>query len=187
MKLASLSNPSLESQLVHDFAAHANVAGSPSLGHHNTSTTSFGAAIGQAQGSAPTSPYGHPKGNAVAQGVGMGRNGHGHGLELPSIRNWEAGAGEGINPMFRVVSSNSLLSRDREADQSLQPSSRPILMLRLVQLYLHSLILQESLIILIKGLEVSKSLGSSACTIMPLPSCIHVVFWAGVRRVSLGL
>lgn len=115
-KLASMSNPSLESQLARDFAAQAKVASgsTSSLGQLPNASGIFGQGAGQ--GSAPTSPYGHPKGVAVAHGVGMGRSpghvGHnGQGVVLPSIRNWEDGNGhgsghgqQGINPMFRVVS-----------------------------------------------------------------------------------
>jgi meiosis induction protein kinase IME2/SME1 len=108
-KLASLSNPSLESQLARDFAAQAKVASgsTSSLGQLPNASGIFGPAGGL--GSAPTSPYGHPKGVAVAHGVGMGRAaGHdGQGVVLPSIRNWDDGNGhgqQGINPMFRVVS-----------------------------------------------------------------------------------
>lgn len=65
-------------------------------------------------GSAPTSPYGHPKAQAVSNGIGMGRTvglpAHGHAGQGPG----GGGEGmdwigvetdrEGINPMFRVVS-----------------------------------------------------------------------------------
>ncbi|WWD17691.1 hypothetical protein CI109_102132 [Kwoniella shandongensis] len=111
--LMSRSNASLESQLAHDFKIHANVGAgagagtsSTSLGRHGTSQLSLqGNGVdypsqGLANGSAPTSPYGHPKGTAVAFGAGMGR----HGTVLPSISSWEgSGVGEAqINPMFRV-------------------------------------------------------------------------------------
>jgi hypothetical protein len=46
------------------------------------------------QGSAPPSPYGHPKATAVASGAGLGRQ------VLPSISQWD----DDVNPMFRVVS-----------------------------------------------------------------------------------
>jgi len=46
------------------------------------------------QGSAPPSPYGHPKAAAVANGAGLGRQ------VLPSISQWD----DDVNPMFRVVS-----------------------------------------------------------------------------------
>ena len=125
-RLANISNPSLESQLAHDFQARANVASSSqtSLGQHGRSTASlsqyglgsnyepvsppplpthnplFANAVG-GQGSAPTSPYGHPKGVAVSHGVGMGRHqayrgGSGHGMNTVEEH--------GINPMFQVVS-----------------------------------------------------------------------------------
>lgn len=108
-KLASMSNPSLESQLAHDFKTQANVAGSNStLGHHpSSSAVGFSAALGQppiGKGSAPTSPYGHPKGAAVAHGVGMGRTTGAPGVHLPGIGAWENGHEGNINPMFRVVS-----------------------------------------------------------------------------------
>ncbi|KAK8866104.1 hypothetical protein IAR55_001255 [Kwoniella newhampshirensis] len=109
--LMSRSNASLESQLAHDFKAHANVGAgagsSTSLGRHGTSQLSLqghletlGVPQPAMNGSAPTSPYGHPKGTAVALGAGMGR----HGTVLPSISSWEgSGVGEAqINPMFRV-------------------------------------------------------------------------------------
>jgi hypothetical protein len=105
-RLMSGSNPSLDSQLAHDFGIHANLASgsSTSLGRHAASQLSLhdmpvggippqvialGQGNGQGQGSAPTSPYGHPLGAAVAHGHGMGRDqavhsgqggqGHGHG------------------------------------------------------------------------------------------------------------
>jgi hypothetical protein len=58
---------------------------------------------GQGQGSLPTSPYGHPNGVAVSQGIGLGRDQAAMG-SLPSIRSWEAQDGGQINPMFKVVS-----------------------------------------------------------------------------------
>lgn len=131
------SNPSLDSQLAHDFTARANLVSSSatSLGRHGQSnlslhdlpppapSSSAAAAMSMrmdqhpsqthlatpsppAQGSAPTSPYGHPKGIAVAHGIGMGRQGHGMGQTLPSISDWQGDVppqGQ-INPMFRVVS-----------------------------------------------------------------------------------
>ena len=127
-RLASISNPSLESQLARDFQAHATVAspsstslggsrmspGVPHVPSHHTmpghdspsvahSQAHFAAALGP-QGSAPTSPYGHPKGVAVSHGVGMGRTaGAGQGTVLPSIMSLEE-EGRQINPMFQVVS-----------------------------------------------------------------------------------
>lgn len=61
------------------------------------------------QGSAPTSPYGHPQGKAVALGHGVGRPhlepryyGQGQSQErLPGVADMQEGM---INPMFRVVS-----------------------------------------------------------------------------------
>lgn len=82
--------------------AHANLASGSQFTHV------------QAQASAPTSPYGHPVGMAVAHGGGMGRS----GMMLPAIRSWDeeaeeeggGGGGEGeINPMFRVVRPSPLL------------------------------------------------------------------------------
>ena len=116
-KLASHSNPSFETQFANDFASRAKVASgsSPALGSmSNNSGMLVGQVGSQGQGSAPTSPYGHPKGAAVAHGVGMGRHGGGGsagGLTLPSIRTWEEGSGRhdgNINPMFRVVSFTDL-------------------------------------------------------------------------------
>ncbi len=106
----SRSNASLESQLVKDFQASAVVASSSStsLGRHGASQLSLhgenGGLLGQNR-TAPTSPYGHPKGVAVAHGAGMGRS----GTILPSISSFdESGHDHGqINPMFRVVSSLS--------------------------------------------------------------------------------
>lgn len=110
-RLTSGSNPSLESQLAYDFQRHASVANpsasATSLGRHGASQLSLqgdippvppvphlhGGAGGQ--GSAPPSPYGHPAGQAVAGGAGMGRH------VLPSIQQWDEGD---VNPMFRVVS-----------------------------------------------------------------------------------
>lgn len=63
------------------------------------------------QGSAPTSPYGHPKGIAVAHGIGVGRpsvDGGGGETWLPRIEGLEGGdPRDVINPMFRVVSVHS--------------------------------------------------------------------------------
>ena len=93
-RLTSISNPSLESQLAHDFMARANLASSSAFG------------LQQAQASAPPSPYGQPIGLAVAQGGGNGRN----GMTLPAIRSWEEAEsdeqGGEINPMFKVVSGS---------------------------------------------------------------------------------
>ncbi|WWC58778.1 uncharacterized protein I303_101322 [Kwoniella dejecticola CBS 10117] len=128
------STASLESQLAHDFKARANVGSAgpssaslgrmggrsslslhgqmESLGHPLLSAPSAG------NGSAPTSPYGHPKGAAVSHGIGMGRQpippASLSGTVLPSISNWDAG-GVGdmsnqqgqINPMFRVPPAGS--------------------------------------------------------------------------------
>jgi meiosis induction protein kinase IME2/SME1 len=118
-----LTSMSQESQLAHDFRVHANVASSSStsLGRHGQSSMSLHEQSNMnlhdlppvpsrylhsdspdmfltQQGSAPTSPYGHPKGTAVAMGQGIGR---GLSQELPPISDWE---GQDINPMFRVVS-----------------------------------------------------------------------------------
>ncbi|ORX37406.1 hypothetical protein BD324DRAFT_656473 [Kockovaella imperatae] len=128
-RLANMSNPSLESQLAHDFQARATVASgsTTSLGQHGRSTASLGQygltrstdqydmmthqnqlfanAVG-GQGSAPTSPYGHPKGTAVSHGVGMGRHApmpHGVGMTIQEGQ-------EVINPMFQVVSTFCRLS-----------------------------------------------------------------------------
>lgn len=90
-KLTSSSNHSLDG-LAHDFTAHANLA---------SSSSPFSL---QAQGSAPTSPYGHPVGMAVAHGGGMGRS----GSMLSAIRSFDETEDDGdgeINPMFRVVSA----------------------------------------------------------------------------------
>ncbi|KIR38780.1 CMGC/RCK protein kinase [Cryptococcus deuterogattii 99/473] len=60
--------------------------------------------------SAPTSPYGHSKGAAVAMGVGIARNGPkvASGTVLPSISSLGEVEGENqINPMFRVQISPS--------------------------------------------------------------------------------
>lgn len=113
-RLMSGSNPSLESQLAHDFQRHAPFAASSSatsLGRHGQSNLSLhenippiphlrhhghGHGHGQASlGSAPPSPYGHPAAVAVANGAGDGRQ------LLPSIGQWRDGD---VNPMFRVVS-----------------------------------------------------------------------------------
>ncbi|WRT64328.1 uncharacterized protein IL334_001260 [Kwoniella shivajii] len=130
--LTSRSNASFESQLAHDFKVHANVGAtsSTSLGRvgGKSSLSLHGQLEGLGQplvpqhalsgnngnGSAPTSPYGHPKAVAVSHGVGLNRplaSASGSGVMLPSISNWEAG-GVGdmsnrhiqgqINPMFRV-------------------------------------------------------------------------------------
>ena len=123
-RLASISNSSLESQLANDFMAHAtmasNVSSTGSLGRFGASGLNMHdvppvpplPAMHQAQASAPTSPYGHPKGFAVAHGAGMGRS----GTALPSLGTWHESNGtpmmdghapqidQQINPMFRVVS-----------------------------------------------------------------------------------
>jgi meiosis induction protein kinase IME2/SME1 len=101
------SNPSLESQLAHDFQRHAPFAASSSatsLGRHGASHLSLHDSMPpvppvpsirqHGQGSAPPSPYGHPKATAVASGAGLGRQ------VLPSISQWD----DDVNPMFRVVS-----------------------------------------------------------------------------------
>jgi meiosis induction protein kinase IME2/SME1 len=112
-KLASHSNPSFETQFANDFASRAKVASgsSPALGSMSNNSGVFLSQVGNhGQGSVPTSPYGHPKGAAVAHGVGMGRHaggGSSSGVMLPSIRSWEEENGQNdgkINPMFRVVS-----------------------------------------------------------------------------------
>lgn len=122
----SISNLSQDSQLANDFRVHANVgsSSSTSLGRHGQSSMSLHGQsalslhdlppvptqylhhhgstemFSQTQGSAPTSPYGHPTGTAVAMGQGIGRDYVQQGL--PPINDWE---GQGlINPMFRVVS-----------------------------------------------------------------------------------
>jgi meiosis induction protein kinase IME2/SME1 len=115
-RLMSGSNPSLESQLAHDFQRHAPFAASSSatsLGRHGQSHLSLHETIppvpvqnihhaysqghghghGHGQGSAPPSPYGHPAAAAVAAGAGDGRP------VLPSISQWDGD----VNPMFRVV------------------------------------------------------------------------------------
>jgi meiosis induction protein kinase IME2/SME1 len=86
----------------------------------------------QGQGSAPTSPYGHPKGLAVAHGIGMGRHAH-QGQQLPSISDWQGEYAGQINPMFRVVSGRfplnihrdslegKLTSRQQPPSQGLEP------------------------------------------------------------------
>jgi len=107
-RLMSGSNPSLESQLAHDFQRHAPFAASSSatsLGRHGASHLSLHDSMPpvppvpsihqHGQGSAPPSPYGHPKAAAVASGAGLGRQ------VLPSISQWD----DDVNPMFRVVSS----------------------------------------------------------------------------------
>ncbi|KAK6905886.1 hypothetical protein I203_106721 [Kwoniella mangroviensis CBS 8507] len=130
----SRSTASLESQLAHDFKVRANVGAAPSsaslgrLGQGRSSLSLHGQMeglgrpllahglnnTGQGNGSAPTSPYGHPKGVAVSHGIGMGRqsisnaSGHtGSGTVLPSISSFDVGdmsqhAQGHINPMFRV-------------------------------------------------------------------------------------
>jgi hypothetical protein len=108
-RLMSGSNPSLESQLAQDFQRHAPFAASSSatsLGRHGASHLSLHDNIppvppvpnmhhGHGMGSAPPSPYGHPKAAAVASGAGLGRH------VLPSISQWDEGD---VNPMFKVVS-----------------------------------------------------------------------------------
>ena len=138
-RLAGMSNPSLESQLAHDFQARANVASgsSTSLGHFGQSTISLGQYPGPRtalpagmyteippplpfanlhQESAPTSPYGHAKGVAVSHGAGMGRHhgyehshGHSQGGGLPGILDVDEQSK--INPMFQLVSANRLFSQ----------------------------------------------------------------------------
>ena len=106
-RLMSGSNPSLESQLAHDFQRHAPFAASSSatsLGRHGASHLSLHDSMPPVPpvpsihqhglGSAPPSPYGHPKAAAVAHGAGLGRQ------VLPSISQWD----DDVNPMFRVVS-----------------------------------------------------------------------------------
>jgi hypothetical protein len=105
LRLTSKSNPSLESQLAHDFMAQANVQ--PPLPQSSLSvpgSSGYFNGGGTGQGSLPTSPYGHPKGSAVALGVGLGRD-YGRTEMLPSISSWNQPEAQGeINPMFRVVS-----------------------------------------------------------------------------------
>jgi meiosis induction protein kinase IME2/SME1 len=116
-RLMSGSNPSLESQLAHDFQRHASFAASSSatsLGRHGASHLSLHDSMPpvppvpsmhqHGQGSAPPSPYGHPKAAAVANGAGLGRQ------VLPSISQWD----DDVNPMFRVVSP--LIGFDMVAD-----------------------------------------------------------------------
>ena len=134
-RLGNISNPSLESQLAHDFQARANVASSSStsLGQLGQSSISLGqysgprtalpagmyteippplpfATLQHGQGSVPTSPYGHPKGAAVSHGAGMGRH---HGYERPLVHS-QSGTLPGIldvdeqsriNPMFQLVNA----------------------------------------------------------------------------------
>ncbi|RXK39235.1 CMGC/RCK/MAK protein kinase [Tremella mesenterica] len=133
-RLMSSSNPSLETQLAHDFHLHATVASSStqSLGRHSGrrgaghvgvhNEAYLHAGPSPAQGhSVPTSPYGHPQGAAVAQGIGMGREraipgletwveGQAHGEASPNQPGAQEGQGQyfQINPMFRVPpASNS--------------------------------------------------------------------------------
>lgn len=125
-RLTSGSNPSLESQLAYDFQRHASVANpqpissgsASSLGRYGSSQFSLhgdippvppvpafhggGGGIEGGRGSAPPSAYGHPAQAAVSSGVGMGRH------VLPTIQGWEEGD---VNPMFRVVSPVTHLSR----------------------------------------------------------------------------
>jgi meiosis induction protein kinase IME2/SME1 len=119
-RLMSGSNPSLESQLAHDFQRHAPFAASSSatsLGRHGASHLSLHDSMPpvppvpsihqHGQGSAPPSPYGHPKAAAVANGAGMGRQ------VLPSIQQWDGD----VNPMFKVVSPPSRLLFSMANDQ----------------------------------------------------------------------
>nr|XP_019049431.1 CMGC/RCK/MAK protein kinase [Kwoniella bestiolae CBS 10118]OCF28361.1 CMGC/RCK/MAK protein kinase [Kwoniella bestiolae CBS 10118] len=118
----SRSTASLESQLAHDFKVRANVGAAPSsaslgrLGQGRSSLSLHGQMEGlghpllsSINGSAPTSPYGHPKAVAVSHGIGMGRqsisnaSGQGAGTVLPSISSFDGHQGN-INPMFIVVS-----------------------------------------------------------------------------------
>lgn len=130
------SNLSQDSQLAHDFRVHANVASSSStsLGRHGQSSMSLHEQSNMnlhelpsvpqqylhgspdVLGSAPTSPYGHPKGTAVAMGQGIGRDFLHQGL--PSISDWEGQSD--INPMFKVVSLNV----ETMANVSATPSSK---------------------------------------------------------------
>ena len=118
------SNLSQDSQLARDFSGRANITSlsSTSLGRHGQSSMSlndvppvpqqymqhpgsaemFSQYPQGGQGSAPTSPYGHPKGTAVAMGQGIGRDYIHQGL--PPISDWEGQEQGMINPMFRVVS-----------------------------------------------------------------------------------
>nr|XP_019015111.1 CMGC/RCK/MAK protein kinase [Kwoniella pini CBS 10737]OCF53892.1 CMGC/RCK/MAK protein kinase [Kwoniella pini CBS 10737] len=120
------STASLESQLAHDFKVRANVGSaapsSASLGRLGGRSSlslhgqmeSLGnpllSAPSAGNGSVPTSPYGHPKGAAVSNGIGMGRQAMHSGTMLPSISSWE-GVGDmaqgQINPMFRVPPAGS--------------------------------------------------------------------------------
>lgn len=108
------SNPSLESQLASDFR-RANIASSSasSLGRHGASSLNLqdgypfapGLDPRTFQGSAPTSPYGHPQGKAVAQGQGVGRE-YGYDSQgLPGVADVRD-----VNPMFRVVSLDQWMS-----------------------------------------------------------------------------
>ncbi|WWC86427.1 uncharacterized protein L201_001304 [Kwoniella dendrophila CBS 6074] len=132
------STASLESQLAHDFKVRANVGSgghsSASLGRlsqgrsslslhgqmeglgHPSLLSASSANNGQGNGSAPTSPYGHPKGVAVSHGIGISRqSAAGSGTMLPSISNLgdlsnisNNNHSQGhINPMFRVPPVNS--------------------------------------------------------------------------------
>lgn len=130
-RLMSGSNLSQESQLAHDFRTHANVtsSSSTSLGRHGQSSMSLHDVppvpqqylhdstemFQQGQGSAPTSPYGHPKGTAVANGQGIGRDYIHQGL--PPISDWE-GQGQGmINPMFRVVGTRVITGSNADSSR----------------------------------------------------------------------
>ncbi|KAK4685792.1 meiosis induction protein kinase IME2/SME1, partial [Tremellales sp. Uapishka_1] len=119
--LNSRSNVSIDSQqLAKDFQTHATMS-STSLGRHGASNLSLNA---QTQHSAPTSPYGQPKGLAVASGGGMGRILAG-GPMLPSISSWEHldQANGQINPMFVVVRRCplSLLSEEDSVADAANP------------------------------------------------------------------
>ncbi|OXG43921.1 CMGC/RCK protein kinase [Cryptococcus neoformans] len=95
------------------YVAQVPVHGSSSSGHllpiqghaHGLEVSGYPETIIERHDSAPTSPYGHSKGAAVAMGVGIARNGPTvtGGTVLPSISSWGEVEGEGqINPMFRV-------------------------------------------------------------------------------------
>ncbi|WVQ82745.1 hypothetical protein IAT38_004877 [Cryptococcus sp. DSM 104549] len=122
--------------------SHAS-ASHPSLGMHGGSGVAAsqrslppmpelygasGMALGEGNGSVPTSPYGRPTGAAVALGAGIARHGHGHGhghgagTMLPSISDWE-GQGQGqINPMFRVPPAGP--QQQQQQQQTLPPFSQ---------------------------------------------------------------
>lgn len=100
----------------HSYVAQVPVHGSSSSGHllsmqghgRGLEFSGYPETIIERHDSAPTSPYGHSKGAAVAMGVGIARNGPAvaSGTVLPSISSLGEVEGESqINPMFRVVSA----------------------------------------------------------------------------------